>query len=130
MTKVYDYLEHAKTYYLSTIEGNKPKTRPFGTILLYKDKLYFLTGANKDVSKQMHANPNVEICASLDNTWMRIAASVCLDERIEPKKMMLDAYPFLRSHYSEFDTNTEVWYLEHAKATIYQLDQIKEVISF
>ena len=33
--KVYDYLNDAGTYFLATVDGDKPKVRPFGTILLY-----------------------------------------------------------------------------------------------
>ena len=48
--KVYYYLADAKTYFLATVDGNKPRVRPFGTILLDDGKLYIQTGKVKAVS--------------------------------------------------------------------------------
>ena len=63
MKEVYDFLKSAGTYFLATVEGDQPRVRPFGTIDVFEDKLYIQTGKVKDVSKQIHANPKVEICA-------------------------------------------------------------------
>jgi hypothetical protein len=49
--------------YLATVEGNQPRVRTFGTAHIFEGKLYIQTGKVKDVSKQIHANPKVEICA-------------------------------------------------------------------
>lgn len=35
----------------------------YGTAHIFEGKLYIQTGKVKDVSKQIHANPKVEICA-------------------------------------------------------------------
>ena len=59
--KVYDFLNDAGTYYLATVDGDQPRVRPFGTVLLSDGKLYIQTGKVKDVSKQLAANPNAEI---------------------------------------------------------------------
>ena len=77
--KVYDYLNDAGTYFLATVDGDKPKVRPFGTILLYDGKLYIQTGNGKDVTKQLAENPHAEICACMDGSWLRIAAELVLD---------------------------------------------------
>ena len=63
MQQVEKFLKDAGTYYLGTVEGDQPRVRPFGTIHMFEDKLYIQTGKVKDVSKQIHANPKVEICA-------------------------------------------------------------------
>ena len=56
MKEVYDYLKRVGDYYLATVDAEgKPRVRPFGTIDLFEGKLYFQTGASKDVSKQMKA---------------------------------------------------------------------------
>ena len=130
MKRVYDFLEKSQTYYLSTIYVDKPKTRPFGTINLFEEKLYFLTGADKDVSKQMHKNQNIEICAVHGDSWMRVSAKAILDKRKEPISSMLKKYSFLKANYSADDDNTEVWYLKDATAVIYHFNEIKEVILF
>ena len=41
-------------------EGNQPRVRPFGTVLLYEGKLYIQTGKVKPVSKQLTINPKAE----------------------------------------------------------------------
>ena len=94
MEKVYEFLKAAGTYYLATLEGDQPRVRPFGTIDLFEDKLYIQTGKVKDVSKQIHANPKIEICAFKDGTWLRVAAKAYADDRIEAQEHMLAGYPF------------------------------------
>ena len=74
--KVCDFLDEAQTYYLATAEGDQPRVRPFGTALLYDGKLYIQTGKVKAVSKQIAANPKVEICAFKDGKWLRLAGEL------------------------------------------------------
>ena len=61
MQEVYEMLKKAGTYYLATCEEGQPRVRPFGTVNLYKGKLYIQTGKSKAVSRQLHANPKLEI---------------------------------------------------------------------
>ena len=63
MQRVVDFLKAANTYYLATVDGDQPRVRPFGTAHIFEGKLYIQTGKVQDVSKQIHANPKVEICA-------------------------------------------------------------------
>ena len=118
MERVEKFLKEAGTYYLATVDGDQPRVRPFGTVNNFEGKLYIQTGKSKDVSKQIHANPKVEICAFKDGHWIRIACELAEDDRREAKKAMLDAYPQLRGMYSEDDGNTEVLYMKNAVATI------------
>ena len=118
MQEVYDFLKAAETYYLATVEGDQPRVRPFGTYVLFEDKLYIQTGKVKPVSKQMEANPKVEICAFKDGTWLRVAAEVVRDDRIEPKEAALEQFPNLKEiGYAADDDNMNVLYLKNATAT-------------
>lgn len=130
MKEVYDFLKKAGTYYLATVENDQPRVRPFGTINMFEDKLYIQTGKTKNVSKQIQANNKVEICAFTEGKWIRIAANLVRDERIEAKKAMLDEYENLRSMYDENDENTEVLYLENAEATISSFTELAKTIIF
>ena len=130
MNKVYDFLKEAGTYYLATVEGDQPRVRPFGTIDLFEGKLYFQTGKVKDVSKQIHANPKIEICAFKEGTWLRVAASAYADDRIEAQRHMLDAYPSLQAMYKPGDGNTEVFYLKDGEATFSSFTAAPETIQF
>ena len=107
-----------KVYYLATIDNDKPKVRPFGTALVYNDKLYIQTGKVKDVSKQLNANPKAEICAFKDGTWIRISGELIEDETRTVKTLMLEKMPQLRGMYNEDDGNMQMLYFKNAKVTI------------
>lgn len=130
MQKVYDFLKAAGTYYLSTVDGDQPRVRPFGTVNIFDGKLYIQTGKVKDVAKQLMKNPKAEICAFKDGTWLRVAGKLIADERIEAKKSMLDAYPNLRAMYDENDGNTLVLYFENAVATFSSFGAESEIVQF
>ncbi|MDR2120738.1 MAG: pyridoxamine 5'-phosphate oxidase family protein [Tannerella sp.] len=119
MQEVCDFLKKCGVYFLATADGDQPRVRPFGTAVIFENRLYIQTGKKKRVSGQMKANPKIEICA-LDQEagkWLRIAATVVEDERREAKAYMLDRYPELKSMYSADDDNTHVLYLKNVTAT-------------
>lgn len=116
MEEVFAFLKDCGVYYLATVEGDRPRVRPFGTVDIFEDRLYIQMGKVKNVSKQIELNPNVEICAFKDGRWIRLSGELVRDERVEAKKHMLDAYPHLRGMYDENDDNTEVLYFKNAKA--------------
>jgi len=130
LEKVLDFLKQAGTYYLATIDGDKPRVRPFGTINEFEGKLYIQTGKVKNVSKQIHANPNFEISAFLNGDWIRVSGKLVEDPRVEAKVAMLDAYPDLKAMYSAEDDNTEVFYMTDVTATFASFTKAPEVINF
>lgn len=122
MEEIYQFLkETAPTYFLATVEDGMPRVRPFGTVDLFEGRLYIQTGKSKKVYRQIIANPNVEICACDGPVWLRLSGMLVEDDRVEPKKHMLDSYPSLRGMYDENDSNTAVFYFEAAQATIESL---------
>lgn len=114
LERVLKFLDEAGTYYLATVEGNQPRVRPFGTALIYKDRLYIQTGKIKPVSKQLKANPKAEICAFKDGKWVRITGELIEDETREVKTLMLEKMPTLRHMYNEDDGNMQMLYFAHA----------------
>ena len=130
MERVYDFLKKAGTYYLATVDGDQPRVRPFGTVNVFDGKLYIQTGRRKEVSKQICANPKVEICAFLDGKWLRVSGELAEDDRVEAKKAMLDSYPELRSMYDENDGNTQVFYFKNAEATFSSFVSAPETVRF
>ena len=119
LEKVAYFLENAGTYYLATVDGGKPRVRPFGTIMI-----------SKVVSKQIAADPNAELCAFTEGRWLRVAGELVDDDRREVKEAMLEKYPHLKAMYSADDENTQVLYLKDATATFYSFDGEPEVIKF
>ena len=98
------FLDDASTYYLATVEDDQPRVRPFGTALIYNDRLYIQTGKIKKVSHQLSLNPKAEICAFKDGTR-------------EVKTLMLDKMPVLRHMYNEDDGNMQMLYFKNMTVT-------------
>ena len=130
MERVCKFLKDAGTYYLATVDGEQPRVRPFGTAHIFEGKLYIQTGKSKDVSKQLAANPKVEICAFKDGEWLRVAGTLVEDDSTEARKSMLDAYPSLRAMYDENDGNTQVLYFKDATATFSSFTKAPETVTF
>lgn len=130
MQEVYDFLKKCNTYYLATMDGDQPRVRPFGTVNIFDGKLYIQTGKVKDVSKQLHVNPKVEICAFDGKDWLRVQAIAVADDRVEAKRSLLDNYPELQSMYSAEDDNTEVFYLKDAVATFSSFTAAPKIVKF
>jgi len=84
--------------FFATVEGAQPHVRGFQ--LWYADKtgLYYSSAADKDVCKQLKANPNVEVCFVNQKTMqqMRVAGTVEFIDSLEMKKKLLEARPFLK----------------------------------
>lgn len=130
MKEVYEFLKNCGVYFLATTEGVQPRVRPFGTVDIFEDKLYIQTGKVKNVSKQLAANPKVEISGMFEGKWIRVEATAVPDDRLEPKVHMLDAYPSLKGMYAPDDGNTQVLYLKDATATIYSFKDAPITIRF
>ncbi|MCR5650376.1 MAG: pyridoxamine 5'-phosphate oxidase family protein [Lachnospiraceae bacterium] len=130
MERTAKFLKEAGTYYLATVDKDQPRVRPFGTVNIFEGKLYIQTGKAKDVSKQIHANPKVEISAFKDGRWIRLSGELVEDDRREARASMLDAYPDLRRMYSEDDGNTEVFYFKNATAAFCSFTAEPEIVKF
>lgn len=128
--KVCQFLDEAQTYYLATVEGDQPRVRPFGTALIYDGRLYIQTGRVKPVSKQIAANPKVEICAFKDGKWLRVSGELVDDNNREVKVAMLENIPALKSMYSVDDDNTQVLYFKNATAVFSSMTEAPETLTF
>lgn len=130
MEEIYTFLKNAGTYYLATVDGDAPRVRPFGTVLLYEGKLYIQTGKKKEVSRQLRENPHAEICAFAGGKWLRVSGELHEDDRVEVRKAMLDDYPELRAMYDENDGNTQVLFFQNATATFSSFTEPPRSVKF
>jgi uncharacterized pyridoxamine 5'-phosphate oxidase family protein len=130
MEEVYEFLKKCGTYYIATTDGDQPRVRPFGTVLIFENKLYIQTGKVKNVSKQIKKNPKIEICAVDGPKWVRVEAVAVEDDRTEARQKMLDAYPQLKNMYAADDGNCEVLYLKNARATFYSFGGEPRAVKF
>ena len=128
--KVYYFLNDAQTYYLATMDGDQPRVRPFGTVLLRDGKLYIQTGKVKEVSAQIKKNPHVELCAFMDGTWLRVAGELVNDDDRDVKLALLEKMPELKPMYSADDDNMQMLYFKDATAVFSSFTSEPETIHF
>ena len=128
--RVYQFLNDAGVYYLATVEGDQPRVRPFGTALLCDGKLYIQTGRVKPVSKQIAANPKVEICAFHGGKWLRVTGELVDDDNREAKVAMLEKLPSLKASYSPDDGNMQMLYFKNAVAVFSSFTEAPETVQF
>ena len=130
MKEILDYL-NGITFYLATVDGNIPKVRPFGFVMEFEGKLYFATSNNRDVYRQLKANPNFEVCtASTKQSWIRISGKAVFDTRHEVLESVYDKSAFFKEKY-EGESNPELsmFYIEDGSATFYNFDSSPRTVN-
>lgn len=131
MTEVLKFLTENPTFYLATVDGDIPKVRPFGFVMNYQDKLYFCTSNQKNVFKQLKANPHFEVSTtSKTGEWLRLKGKAVFNTNKETKQAALDAAPFLSRMYSIDDSIFELFYIESAEAAFYNMKGEAKTIKF
>ena len=119
MSKVVDFLNEIKTYYLATVEDGEARIRPIGATVEFNGKVYLATNNQKEMFKQITNNPSIAVSGFDGSKWIRITGKAVIDSSIEAKKAMLEANPGLKNMYSVEDGLFEVFYIEDMKATLY-----------
>jgi uncharacterized pyridoxamine 5'-phosphate oxidase family protein len=117
MNEVLKFLTDNPTFYIATVDGDIPKVRPFGFVMDFEGKLYFGTSNQKNVYKQLKANPHFEVSTtSKTGEWLRLKGEAVFNTNKQTKQAALDAMPLLRKMYSVDDSIFEVFYIENAEA--------------
>lgn len=101
MERILNFLKENPTFYFATVEGDKPRVRPFGLVIELDGKLYFGTGTHKLTYKQLQVNSNVEVCTSGKGQWIRIRGTAVLDENEAALKKAFETIPSLTQIYNE-----------------------------
>jgi uncharacterized pyridoxamine 5'-phosphate oxidase family protein len=131
MNEVLKFLKDNPVFYLATVDGNLPKVRPFGFVMNYQDKLYFCTSNQKDVYKQLKANPNIELSTtSPTREWLRLKGKAVFNTNKQSKQAALDAAPALSNMYSVDDSIFELFYIENAEATFQNMKGESRTVKF
>lgn len=87
---VFDFLQSAGTFYLATVEGDQPRVRPYGAMMLFEDKIYIMAFGVTNATRQIAANPKAELCAFKGMT-LRIECKLVEDNRPEEGSHREDA---------------------------------------
>ncbi|GHU81334.1 NimC/NimA family protein [Clostridia bacterium] len=132
MTEILNFLTETKTFYLATVDGDKPKVRPFGFVMEFEGKLYFSTNESKPSFAQIKANPNVEISATnAKGEWLRLAGEAVFDARPEVKVAVFEAMPHLRGMYDKPDSPVLApFYLKSGEAAFCSMTAAPNIVKF
>lgn len=132
MEKILAFLKENPIFYYATVDGDKPRVRPFGFFMEYEGKLYFGMGKHKQSYAQTVANPNVEICTANDKgQWIRIRGTAVFDERREVMEKAFETMPALKEMYNEKTGKTlGIFYIKDGVAEIADEQGNFESISF
>jgi len=112
MKEVYDLLCTADICFLAVCEGSQPHLHPFDAFFLHKDRLYFCTGRAEAVTRLLHLNPRLELCAVLEDGRLCVEGSA-----------VLDTDRAVRSALISGDDDDELWYLRNCTLTRYYLTE-------
>ena len=117
--KIDEFIAKAEVFFLATVDGDKPKNRPLGFHLLKDDKIYFGVGNQKDVYKQLTANPNVEIVAVVGTDFLRYYGKAVFEETYDFADSIVEGNEFLQGIYNdETGFKLAIFHLEEATAEL------------
>ena len=117
MNNVVEELKKVKIFYIATIDGDKPKVRPFSSVAEFEGNIYICSGKKKEFYKQVSNNPYLELSGMYDGgTWLRVSAKAVIDERIEAQEAVLKDETGPSQLYKAGDGNFVVFKLTEVKA--------------
>lgn len=130
IAKVLDYLSKAKIFYVTTVEDDKPKCRPFGYAKEFDGKIYFVTGTFKEIYKQLMKNPKIEICASNGGTFLRYYGDAVFVDNEKIPEVALNDMPYLKKVYNEeTGYKLKAFYIESGVVEIRTPFDVKETFN-
>ena len=111
--KIHKFLLKTKVFYLSTIDGDKPRCRPLGAQHYENDKLYFAVGDFKNVYKQLLKNPNCELVAyDGEKSWLRLNGKAVFEKDFVLAEKMMAKSPQIKEAYEKNGWKSMVFHIE------------------
>ena len=129
INKVFEFLHSAGTFYLATVEGDQPRVRPYGAMMIFEDRIYIMAFGQTNATHQLAANPKAEICAFKGQT-LRIECKLVEDNRPETQKALIEKMPVLKPALGENGEKGVMYYLADAKATFFKMMEPVETVNF
>lgn len=120
MEKVFRFLKENPLQYCATVGlDGKPKVRPFQMMFREGGNLYFCTGAGKSVYAELTTDPELEICVSTYDRWLRVRGRAVWTDDITAKERAIEANPLVKAIYHSPDNPTlKVFYIADAEAVL------------
>lgn len=118
MQEVFKFLSDNSPFYVATVDGDKPRVRPFGFVMEFEGMLWFSTNNKKNVYRQLKANPYFEVSTtSPEGRWIRLKGKAVFNTTPVVKAKALEINPKLKKMYSVEDKLFELFYIEEGEAT-------------
>ena len=131
---VANYLDNIGIQFLATIGlDSKPKVRPMQYMILDDGKLWFCTNSEKDVYKELQANPALELCGckleenEIQTPWIRFSAEAVFEERQDIRDAIIEKSSIVNALYSKMRENPifKVFYLKNMDGWMTNLGNVK-----
>jgi uncharacterized pyridoxamine 5'-phosphate oxidase family protein len=118
MKEIIEFLTVNPMGVLATVDGGRPRVRPWGFMFAEGSRLWFCTSNTKEVFRQLKESPAVEFCTtSKDMVTVRVSGEVRFSQDMEVKKAIIAKSELVRSIYKTADNPIfEVFCLDHGKA--------------
>ena len=119
-TEIMEFINKAPLFALATCADNVPHVRNMVVAFADKRGIIFSTGRDKDVCKQILANPSIEMCFYSPETEMQLRIAAIAEEvdDLELKKEIVEKFEFLKPWIERVGYDAlAVFNLKDAKAT-------------
>lgn len=133
MQQFIDFFNKNTCGYLATMDGNRPRVRPWSFLFEDNGKIWFMTTNKKRVFQQLQENPYIEFCScSSEMINGRLSGKIEICNDLGIKARVLTERPMLQTIYQTPENPLlETFYLEHGSASLYSSRlQINEFIEF
>jgi len=128
--EILEFVKNNPMFSLATVDGNQPRTRMMMVCRADENGILFSTGRDKDVNKQLQANPAVEMCfyaAGDENRQVRIEGTVEMIDDLELKKQIVEEFPFLKPWIEAQGYEVMIPYcLKNGRATAWSMENVFE----
>jgi general stress protein 26 len=118
-----DLIEKVKVAMFSTVDGDRPCTRPMGAFQISDNEIWMATFNESRKVRQVKANPNVELCFMDSNlNHVRLAGKARVVEDADAKTRLWETVPEMGDYFKSAEdpayviiqtTVHTIEYLEH-----------------
>ena len=126
MDVIDEFLGKAGVFMLGTCDGDKPRMRVLGLKIRLDGGLFFAVGSFKDVYKQLRANPNCEILASIGPEFLRWDGKAVFVKDPRLKSIVANMMPDLIKMYDEMGWKLAFFTLQDDTAEIVNVSNQKK----
>ena len=120
--EILEFITKNPIAYMATAEGNKPYVRAMGTHKADENGIIFCMQANKDVYKQLTANPETQLCYFSGGVTVRVSGQMMPVEDMALKEELVEARPFMKPQVEQEGWDfVKVFNIKNGKATVWDM---------